>query len=152
SYAHHSYGRVRQMFFGRAENVETARWVFTSLMTAVDHLWAEYRIASGAPGSDRKAYRVGVLEGFASKLHDQRRAMEAERGAAGGPDVGAALATIGDGLAAAFADAPPNMRAGRFRGGPSGSHAAARAGRAAGRNLNLSRPIAGRGPKGLPGK
>ena len=99
---------VRMTFFGKKSNVETARWVYLALLDAFDHLWNDYRIRTGAGRSDRRAFVLGVWNGFSDKMEEERKVMEAERDMLAreqgrtGPGTAIVLASIQEKTAVAF--------------------------------------------------
>lgn len=147
-------GLSRIMFFGTPSNIETARWVFTSLMSAFDRLWSEHRRRTGTPGTERMLFCTGVYRGFKEKLEAEREvdnlAREAEMGHGGTSIV---LANREKALSREFAHAHPGVRS-TTMGGLKGGRSTLESGMAAGRSLNLSRPLGsnGSGGRALPGR
>jgi hypothetical protein len=147
-------------FFGRPENVATARWAFNSLLDAFDRLFAEYRRRSGCPASDRRLFISGVADGFRSKMKDERRAVEIERDLVQGKTSGntaIVLRSLMEQTAEAFrqAHAAPKKKPRGIRFTQvTGSQSALEAGYDAGRSLQLNRSIGdstgGSQHKGLP--
>jgi hypothetical protein len=145
--------RVVQMFFGSPTNVETARFIFASLVSAIDRLWREEYRRGFSEKRDRSIFGIGVVRGYSAKLEAERASMIREHDRASGR-VGTALAlqTIKEKTSASFDAANPDCRTIRRR--PIyGSPESLEAGEEAGRKLNLSRPLAADGgQRGLPGK
>ena len=109
-------GKHRQVkvlrFFGRPDNVQTAKWTFNALIDAFDRLFSEYRKRTGAPASDRRIFITGVASGFTPKMNDERRAMEVERDLVQGKTSGStalALAGIGEQTIMAYKEASPRV-------------------------------------------
>jgi hypothetical protein len=150
-------------FFGKPSNVESAAFIYAQLIDAFDRLWVEYRIANHAERSDRRPYIAGVGRGFMDKLRAERQVLETEHearsaasasGTARGVNItsntpGTTLATIDSHVQTAFEQRHPKMTT-RHSAGVS-MNGAFSAGHAAGRTLNLARPL-GVGRKGLPSK
>jgi hypothetical protein len=146
-------GRVVLTFFGSPTNVETARFIFTSLLSAIDRLWAYEYLCGAFERTDRLAFACGVVNGYSDKLRAERASMIRERDrAAGHAGTALALQTIDDRTHAAYVAANPDSRTIRDRpiyGSPE-SHDA---GYLAGKNLSLSRPLPpSGGPPALTGK
>jgi hypothetical protein len=74
-------GKVRKslLFFGTRANVEAARYVFGRLLQSFEMLWMRHKAIHRTPGSERRAYVVGVARGYRDKLASDRKVMEAER-------------------------------------------------------------------------
>jgi Protein of unknown function (DUF2786) len=148
-----SDGKYRevQMFFGSPTNVETARFIFVSLLGAIDRIWKDHYRRGLYARTDRRAFALGVVEGYSMKLAAERAAMVQERDeVAGQPGTALALQTIRDKTVAALDAAYPDMETDNRRTRIDGSHEAHAAGHEAGRNLNLSRPLDSPGaPLGL---
>ena len=157
-YFTHQYvdGNVKKvlMFFGRPDNVQTAKWTFNALLEAFDRLFGEYRKRTGAPASDRRIFISGVASGFSSKMTDEKRAMEVERDLLQGKTSGStalALAGIREQTLMAYKEHNPgcfkkNGEKRTARGNYAnltGSASAFEAGQRAGRSLNLNRSIGG---------
>ena len=66
-------------FFGKASNVEAGKWAFKALLDAFDRLFADYRKLTKCPATDRRAFTVGVAQGFAHKMREERKVLEVER-------------------------------------------------------------------------
>jgi hypothetical protein len=138
-------------FFGRPANVETARFVYVSLLSAAETLWDRYRVRVGCPGSERRTFVAGLMAGFTQKLKQERRTIETERdllrdGESAPGSTGTALATIDDRTDLAFKKAHTNTKKGSAYRNPSGDRDTFDASHRAGRNLNLNRPIGGNRP------
>jgi hypothetical protein len=71
--------RKALVFFGTKANVEAAKYVFGKLISNFDLLWMRHKAVHRTPGSERRAYVVGVARGFRDKLASDRKVMEAER-------------------------------------------------------------------------
>jgi len=146
--------RVVQMFFGSPTNVETARFIFSSLLSAIERLWREEFQRGLYERTDRMVFAVGVINGYSEKLEAERASMIQERDRVTG-DVGTALAlqTIHDKTLASYRTAHPNHEIIGGRRSFYGSEESHAAGYQAGQRLNLSRPLASSGgPLGLPKK
>ncbi len=140
-------------FFGKKENVETARFMFGALLASYDRLWITYRYLMDAPASDRRAYVVGVATGFSTKLREERKVMEAERDLMKSKTSGStalALVTVSQETNAKYKEKYPKHKSSRsgfaeLRGGQDAFDSGCKAGRA----LNLNRAIGGAGRKRL---
>lgn len=131
-------------FFGKQSNVETARWAFASLLEAFDRLFQEHRRRTRCPGRDRRAFVAGVAKGFGDKMAEERETLVDERDVVTGKSGGTALAlrSIEQETQAQLKQKYGKM--GTYGGGfaPTRDSGGARnAGYAAGRKLNLARPI-----------
>lgn len=153
-------------FFGRASNVESAKWAFNALLDAFDRLWKEYRARTGVPANERRLFVVGVAQGFTARMREERQAVEIERdmehqaeAAATGTPIEAggtalALRNIAQETATEFQKAHPKLGSSRSNFGElRGSQSTLQDGYRAGRSLNLNRSIGGdaAGRKALPG-
>lgn len=144
-------------FFGKPENVETAVWTFNALLAACDRLFDDYKHRTRCPQRDRRAFTIGCINGFSSKLKSERDDIERERDASApiaiGSDGAAARVSGGTSLAlrdiaqeikTAMHEAVPTLktRPTTFRG-VRDSGGAGRAGYEAGKALRLNRGIGG---------
>jgi hypothetical protein len=119
---------------GTDENLELASYVYDFLLAAADRLWDEYRKRPDVRGrSYRQSFQAGVLGGFWEKLRGEQQVQRQE-----------GLVWKGDpALAAYYQQRHPRRRSGR-----STARHLARPfldGNAAGRNLELLRPLRGGG-------
>jgi hypothetical protein len=114
---------------GTRANVEMAVHVFQFLMATADRLWRENRTdARVKSGRDRFAYQSGVIRGFREKLLDERTELK-----------GTGLVWVGDGALHDFYRARyPRIRTVKRSVRLSRAHAA---GREAGRNVVLHKPV-----------
>ncbi len=135
------------VIFGSPTNVETARFIFNSLMAALGRLWKDHRKSPGVGRSDRGAFSLGLFMGFSDKLHAEREAMKQERDRAERPGTTAlALRAVDGRTFAAFEGTHANLTTARRPRFPrSLSGGSFNVGLEAGRNLNLSRPVGGTG-------
>jgi predicted SprT family Zn-dependent metalloprotease len=128
---------------GRTENLAMAEYVYDYLLRAAEALWLEHKKKHGIRGNaDRRTFMAGVMRGFADKLrHERTVASEAGLVWVGDPEDNRY-----------FRRRHPRVQRASF--GTSANSAAASHGRAAGRELVLSRPIS-EGPtkkvRALPG-
>jgi hypothetical protein len=146
-------GVVSQQFFGTPANVETARHIFTSLLAAIDRLWHEHRARTSCGRSEKLGFAFGVVEGYRTRLMEERAALIRDRDMnTGRTDTALALQSVIDKTCSAFESRFPGVRTvprPRFYWSEE-SHSA---GKEAGQKLNLSRPIGGDGrPSVLTGK
>ncbi len=153
----HSSARQRRVlrFFGRPNNVASAKWVFGALLDAFDRLFAEYRRQHGAPASDRRLFVTGVAGGFREKMKDERRAVEVERDLVQGKTSGStalALRSVMDETTEEFERTHKTKTARSNFATVSGSQSAFDAGHNAGRKLELRRAIGDSGRKGITGQ
>jgi hypothetical protein len=138
------HSRKKLVFFGEATNVESARFMLTSLMEASQRLWASYRIRNAMGKSERTIYLIGLMAGFGSKMDDERKAMEAERDAMSQKGTGTALAlqSVMDLTLAAFKAKNPDTRNHRpFCSPLAGARSTYNDGFQEGRRLNLNKGI-----------
>ena len=126
-------GRVLELC-GTRENVEMAAWVHAYLLATSKRLWEAHRRQTRTRGrGDRNRYVTGVVMGFIEKLDEQADAHRRE-----------GLVWIGDPALEQYVQS----RYGRVKRGRAGRVRATRAweaGRAAGREIVLQRPLAERG-------
>jgi hypothetical protein len=122
---------------GRHENLAMAEYVYGFLQSAAASLWKQHKKQHGiARDGERRVFVAGVMRGFAEKLRAERSAAEAT-----------GLVWVEDPRAASyFRLRHPRVRTTRYY--TSENRAAASHGRAAGRELVLSRPL----EKGASGK
>lgn len=124
---------------GRPENIRLAEHVYRYLEERTESLWREYQNSGGGRGLvARNSFIIGLLEAFGQKL-DEAAAASADLG--GGAEGFSALVLARDsGLKDYFKRRYPyvrNKRSGRRLYNPD----AASAGQAAGRALNINRPL-----------
>ncbi len=114
---------------GTHANVEMAAHVFAFLLATADRLWRENRRdARVKNGRDRLAYQSGVIGGFRDKLLAERKELK-----------GTGLVWVGDGALNEFYRARyPRIRTVRSTVRLNRAHAA---GREAGRNVVLNKPV-----------
>lgn len=115
---------------GRYENLAMADYVYGFLQHAAESLWREHKRKHGiARNAERRAFLAGVIRGFAEKLKRERKTEEAT-----------GLVWVSDPRGERyFQRRHPRVRTTRY--GSSADSAAGSHGRAAGRDLILSRPI-----------
>jgi len=127
-------GRPERVFevTGTSENVAMAEYVYAFLDRTADSLWQAHKRANGVRSDrDRRAFRAGVITGFEGKL-SQERAGNAARG----------LVWVGDPeLREHYRRRHPRLVT-RTSGGY-GDRDARESGKAAGRNVVISRPVEG---------
>ncbi len=123
---------------GTHANVEMAAHVFQFLLATADRLWHENRgDARVRSGRDRLSYQSGVIRGFREKLLAERKQLK-----------GTGLVWVGDGGLHDFYRARyPRIRTVRRSVRISRAHIA---GREAGRNVVLHKPVSESGPGGKP--
>ena len=120
---------------GTQENVEIAGWVWDYLLQTAERLWVQHRDAKGLKGNrERRRFIEGLMWGFRDKMDADAKSMEQEEG----------LVWVGDPGLEDFAQRRyPHRRSGRsISVRTDGAHAA---GRAAGRQLTLRKPIKDKG-------
>ena len=143
-------GSKEYHIFGRKDNVETAKFIFVSLMRAFHSLFQEYRIRSGCPDSDKNIFVTGVAKGFSDKLSDERKAEEIQRDIVHGKAGGSTALVLKSIMAATmekFHEAYPNSIKGHSMPKVNGLSSSLDAGYSAGRNLQINRAVGGRGQK-----
>lgn len=123
---------------GTHANVEMAAHVFAFLLATADRLWRENRgDARVTSGRDRVSYQSGVIRGFREKLLAERKELK-----------GTGLVWVGDGGLNQFYRARhPRIRTVKRSVRLSRAHAA---GREAGRNVVLHKPVAETNSSGKP--
>ena len=115
---------------GTLENLELAEHVHGFLVATAERLWREWRRASRAPDRARRAYQAGVMSGFRETLETQAARHREE-----------ALVWVGDADLKAYQRRRyPHVRSVSYAS--SARSDANAAGREAGRNIVLSRPVA----------
>lgn len=57
--------------FGRRENIDTAEYVFHFLEHRLQHFWEVHRSTTKAGAGKRRAYQLGIIDGFASQLENR---------------------------------------------------------------------------------
>lgn len=121
---------------GRHENLAMAEYVYGFLQRAAEALWKAHKQEHAITrDTDRRVYTAGVMRGFAEKLRKERSAAEST-----------GLVWVEDPRATAyFRRRHPRVRTTLYYS--SENRAAATHGRAAGRELVLSRPLE-QGPSG----
>ena len=134
--------------FGTASNVATAKFTWNCLQAAFNRQWMMYKIINRVAASERRMFVTGMVGGFASKMRDERRAMEMERdivrGFSGGTSL--ALRSIHAEIKKKLHESHPELsKTGGHVSVAKGSQSSLDAGYAAGRNLNLNRGV-GRSP------
>ncbi len=113
---------------GTPENVDIAEWIHAFLLGAAGRVWSEEGRRRGLAPRERLPFFAGFMMGVADKLAKEARA-QVERG----------LVWVGDADLRRFVrQRHPHVRHGRFGGGARDSHAA---GREAGRNVVIARPV-----------
>lgn len=136
-------GSHAQVFevMGTRENVAMAEHVHAFLLATADRLWKENRTDRRVrSGRDRVAYQSGVMRGFRDKLVGERKEL-----------AGVGLVWVGDGnLETFFRARYPRIQTRRRYVRATSAHAA---GREAGRNVVLHKPVSssGNGNRLLPG-
>jgi hypothetical protein len=127
---------------GTAVNLAIAEHTHAFLQHTATRLWAEYQRRHGVGNRDRRTYQAGVMTGFAEKLDGQRKRHQRQ-----------GLVWVGDGeLTKYWRRRHPYVRFTRAAGPlPNEAHAH---GRAAGRNIVLTRAVHERVERGrlLPGR
>jgi hypothetical protein len=116
---------------GRHENLAMAEYVHGFLLHAAESLWRAHKKQHRLRrDTDRRAFLAGVIRGFAEKLRRERKSEEA-----------AGLVWVPDAQSDSyFARRHPRVRSTRYTS--SANTTASSHGRAAGRDIVLSRPIA----------
>jgi len=116
---------------GRHENLAMAEYVHGFLLHAAESLWRDHKKKHGIRrDTERRAFLAGVIRGFAEKLRRERKSEEA-----------AGLVWVADPRSDSyFARRHPRVRSTRYTS--SANTQASSHGRAAGRDIVLSRPIA----------
>lgn len=141
-------------FFGKQSNVETAKWAFSALLDAFGRLFREHRSRTKCPATDRRAFAAGVARGFSDKIQEERETVQDEQDVIRGRTTGGtelAIISIKQEVKRAFKQAHPKMGTSSTSfSGIRDSGGARQAGYAAGRSLNLARPIGQSRSKGLP--
>ena len=139
--------RYRQMIFGKPAQVETAKWVYSSLLAAFKNLWDDHRKITGAKPSERRMFTLGLWVGLTNKLREEQTAAEAEHTATHG--TGTSLAVISDKVQGAMRDAHSDLKPTKKQTKINGSAETYDAGVAAGRTINLLCQVGNGNQKGL---
>lgn len=115
---------------GTPENLEMASYVYAFLQSAAERLWVAHQRAKGIrQNRDRRSFIAGVMAGFLEKLEREKKKSERE-----------GLVWIKDAVLEDYYRARhPRIRTLRYGG--SGRTDANLEGRAAGRSLELARPL-----------
>ena len=130
------------MLMGTQANVETAKFVYRSLISAFETTFADYRFRTRCPLSDKKGFVFGVYNGFDEKLTMERKIMEVENEVEGRVGTGIVLASVAAKAMAAYREKYPNHTT--KKSGPiKTTQSSMDAGYATGRNLNLNRGVGG---------
>lgn len=103
SYFHHGNRRKDLRFFGKRENIDTAKFVYFSLLREFDRLWLDFKLRHYAGTKEKASFMLGLKHGFRQKLTEERKAMEAKQG------TGTALAVIHNKIELAFKEAHSDM-------------------------------------------
>jgi hypothetical protein len=152
-FSHVGSGKKVLHLFGTQSNVETARFTFYTLLSSADQLWTAYRLKQGRPGSEGRMFRTGVLKGFNDKMKDEREMQKMERDLMSGSEGGTTLVLvkIEDNIKKEMHKANPDLKknTGPKFSGLQGDQSTLQAGYEAGKKLNLSRGINGKGQKGI---
>ena len=130
--------RMKQLtMYGRRCNLEWAEYVYNFLIGKANTLWLSYKRANiGIIGEgDRGSYYCGLRDGLDAKLEEAKQRVP-----------GTALVVINKELDDKFSEAFPHAFI-QQKTCWSRSEEAEAAGFKEGRNLNLSRPVAGNSPK-----
>ena len=136
-------GCKRFALFGKAENVATAKYVWTVLHASFDRCWYMHKYLHNRPASERRLFVNGMVKGFTEK-------MRAERDLSTGKNTGLALISIDEKTTLAFEGAHPDARVKTSRfakatGDPSTFHAGVKAGR----DLKVNRAVGSNGRKAI---
>jgi Protein of unknown function (DUF2786) len=141
---------VSMLFFGSPTNVENARFIFTSLLEAVEKAWKCAFYSRQLERSDRLTFACGFIDGYHEKLSAERGALIQNQdvvNGAGGTEI--MLQTINQKTEAAFKAAYPDCRTGRSKGFY-GSYESYESGHQAGLELDLHRALGSPGsPKAI---
>jgi hypothetical protein len=88
---------------GTVENVIMAEYVYFFLLNQLDSLWKSYKSSNNIPGSMKRSYRLGVVQGFREKLNtlNAKRHDLKSPGSDGNKSV-SALVCAGDGMLTNF--------------------------------------------------
>lgn len=131
--------------FGEKHRVEVARWVYVYLAGIYSDLWVAHRVATKCRKDRQKAYYQGLTWSIAKRLKDERAGEEV----AASEGNGTALVKLDDRLAKAFEAAYPELptaRTPRYR-----DRSSMQAGIKDGEGINIARPVAKVGPRGIGG-
>lgn len=120
---------------GTEENLAIAEYVHAFLQETAERMWSAHKAERGiTKNRDRRRFHIGVMRGFKEKLESQQKRAE-ETG----------LIWLKDGDLEAYMRARhPRTRS--IRRAAASENEAYRAGRAAGRDIVLNKPVSGRGP------
>lgn len=132
-------------FYGKKENVITAKYVFDGLMFAFDNLWSKYRRNTGCEAKYRRTFIFNLAKGFGDKLKIDRynmvKEMDAEKCATQGTTA-LAIRNIQEHTIQKFHSTYPNLKSSNINFSQiKHNSSVAQAGYNAGRKLNINRPI-----------
>lgn len=135
---------------GRPENARLAEHVFHFLMERSESLWQEYHYAHRGGGhTARNSFIVGLLEGFESKLS---QAASTDAASASADGFSALVLARDQGLEQYFRRRHPRLRTASPGRNRRHCPKSGRAGRKAGKSLNLYSPLESGQQAGRPGK
>lgn len=146
---HYSQGKQRKVkqfyLFGLRDNVDMAKFMFSSLLASFDCLWDNYRARTFAPLSDKYSFMSGVAEGFSSKMRDERAKFSIEEDAIKGEKKGSTeivLTGVVEKTLVNFQEKYPKIKNTYVRFGVSDNSTSAKAeGYREGRKLSLRRGL-----------
>ena len=131
-------------FYGKRENVVTAKYIFDALMFASNNLWNKYRQSTKCEAKFRQIFIVKLAEGFCEKLRLERsnliNKMDTERQTSGSTAI--SIRNVEIQLVEKYRKTYPNVKTATTNLSPiSYNDRVAQAGYNAGKNLNINRPI-----------
>jgi len=74
------------LMFGKAHNIEVAKYIRDFLMRAFEDSFKSYRKETGAPAKAKQSYYIGLYQGLQEQLIDARGEVEQETGLVVVPD------------------------------------------------------------------
>lgn len=131
--------------FGEKHRVEVAKWVFVYLAGMFNDLWLAHRVATKCRKDRRRAFYMGLARGIVGRLRREKR----DEVTAVDAGDGKALALIEDRVRKAFDEAYPGMP--KARRSTFSDYSTVGAGIKAGQDINIARPVAKVGPRGIGG-
>lgn len=142
-YSRGNQRRVKKLYlFGLQDNVSTARFMFTSLLSSFDHLWDIYRARTLAPVKDKYSFTSGVAAGFSDKMRAERRNVADEQYRQTGRSTEIILAGVAEKTAIAFKEKYKDLKHVKSTFGVSDRSSEARAaGYQAGQKLNINKGL-----------
>lgn len=132
-------------FYGKKENVITAKYIFDGLLFAFDNLWNKYRRSTGCEAKYRRIFIERLAHGFSDKLKIDRynmvNQMDHEKGVVSG-STALAIRSVQEHTIEKFKRTYPSLKDSSVKFSEIAyDHNVANAGYNAGRKLNINRSV-----------